>query len=164
MATGVYKRNPIHEKRRLELAAIGRSKLTEEDKKNWRLFKKGHKGHWLGKKMSEETRRRMSVSHLKEKAPNWKGGITPINQKIRQSLDYRLWREAVFKRDVFTCQECKQVGGQLNADHIKPFSLFPELRFAIDNGRTLCEPCHKKTDSYGWKMTNNRLTANDFIK
>ena len=86
-----------------------------------------------------------------EKSPLWKGGITPGNQKIRHSLEYKLWREAVFKRDNWTCIWCRKRGVSINADHIKPFALFPGLRFAIDNGRTLCVKCHRKTDSYGSK-------------
>lgn len=81
----------------------------------------------------------------------WKGGITPKNEKIRKSKKYQDWRKAVFERDNYTCVWCGKVGEILNADHIKPFSLFPELRFSIDNGRTLCESCHKKTDTYGRK-------------
>jgi hypothetical protein len=46
---------------------------------------------------------------------------------------------------------CGQIGGKLNVDHIKPFSLFPELRFDIKNGRTLCLLCHTKTDTFGPK-------------
>ena len=81
---------------------------------------------------------------------NWKGGVTPVNQKIRASLEYKLWRTAVFERDNYTCIWCgDNKGGNLEADHIKPFYLFPELRFAIDNGRTLCHKCHQTTETYG---------------
>src|SRR3990167_2360774 len=80
--------------------------------------------------------------------PNWRGGITPANEKIRRSPEYIEWRKSVFKRDNYTCQDCKQKGSYLQADHIKPFSLFLELRFDINNGRTLCRDCHRKTDTF----------------
>lgn len=97
---------------------------------------------------------------------NYKGGITPINAKIRNSVEYKLWREAVLKRDNYTCVWCGKVGGwskeekrqiKLQTDHIKPFALFPELRFAIDNGRTLCEDCHRTTDTWGGRTTKQHL-------
>jgi hypothetical protein len=91
---------------------------------------------------------------LGEKHHNWKGGITSVNDKIRKSLEYELWRKAVFYRDNYTCIWCGNTSIEIHADHIKPFSLFPELRFAIDNGRTLCKDCHKKTDTYGSKIKN----------
>lgn len=82
----------------------------------------------------------------------WKGGVTSINEALRKSTEYRLWRKAVYERDKYTCIWCGQIGGKLHPDHIKPWSLYPELRFAIDNGRTLCISCHKKTETYGGKM------------
>lgn len=86
-----------------------------------------------------------------DKNKSWKGGITPINEKIRKSIEYKLWRESVFERDKYTCVFCgDNRGGNLEADHIKPFAYYPELRFAIDNGRTLCHDCHQKTDTYGY--------------
>lgn len=84
-----------------------------------------------------------------DRNPNWKGGITPVNILVRMSAEYRLWRESVFIRDDYTCVWCGERGWKLNADHIKPFAYYPELRFAIDNGRTLCVPCHKSTDTFG---------------
>lgn len=77
-----------------------------------------------------------------------KGGITPQNRLIRGSEAYSKWRVAIFKRDNYTCQDCGRRGRALNAHHIKPFALFPELRMEISNGTTLCVPCHRKTDSY----------------
>lgn len=84
-----------------------------------------------------------------ESNPNWRGGITPINKLIRGSSQYKEWRKSVFERDQYTCTECGQWGGKLNADHIKPFSIYPDLRFDIDNGRTLCQSCHRATETWG---------------
>ena len=114
-----------------------------------------------GRVFSEETKRKIGAKNkgkdhwwaIKgEKHHWWKGGITPERTKIHHSKEYQLWRKAVFERDNYICRFCGRRGGYLEADHIKPFSLFPELRFAIDNGRTLCKSCHRKTDTYGAKM------------
>lgn len=108
-----------------------------------------------GKKYSLESRLKRSINnpHKGKNHHSWKGGITTINEKIRKSIEYKIWRRAVYERDNYTCIWCgaRSEKGKtvvLNADHIKPFALFPELRFAIDNGRTLCIDCHKTTESY----------------
>lgn len=82
-----------------------------------------------------------------EKNHKWKGGITPIHHKIRNSPVYKQWRTAVFTRDDYTCKNCFKKGVYLEADHIKPFAFYPELRFVVDNGRTLCVQCHCLLDN-----------------
>jgi len=101
------------------------------------------------KGMKYPIERRIKMSENKKMQgknnPNWKGGITPINNSIRTSMEARLWKGSVFFRDDWTCQDCgKRGNGELHAHHIKPFATFPDLRFAIDNGITLCKKCHKK--------------------
>lgn len=109
-----------------------------------------------GRSKSEETKRKMSLAQKNrsidnrgEKNPNWRGGLTSIEQRDRKTREYVSWRKSVFERDAYTCQSCGQVGGKLQADHIKPFSVFPELRTVVENGRTLCVHCHRKTMTYG---------------
>lgn len=89
----------------------------------------------------------------------WRGGITSESELIRKSLKYVSWRKSVMERDNFTCLECGQYGGQLQVDHIKPFALYPELRFDQSNGRTLCKGCHFKTDTWGGRVLSSRLKA-----
>lgn len=104
-------------------------------------FKKGHKN---------------KHSMKGENNSNWKGGISNIKFRLRQTKEYRLWRKAVLERDNYTCIWCGRTNN-IQTDHIKPFALFPELRFAIDNGRTLCVSCHKTTDTYAGKLNKLNL-------
>jgi 5-methylcytosine-specific restriction endonuclease McrA len=68
---------------------------------------------------------------------------TPIMKRLRNSFQYNIWRDKIFKRDKYLCQVCHIKSNELNAHHIKSFSEYPNLRFNIDNGITLCINCHK---------------------
>lgn len=127
------------------LARLGKP-LSNEHKEKLRNAK-------LGKKHSLEQRRKNSESHkglrhmgyLRGAAsPNWKGGITKEVQRIRNSPPMRAWVRTVLIRDDFTCTFCKVRGIKLHVDHIKRFADYPELRLVLENGRTLCVPCHRQ--------------------
>lgn len=137
--------------RKIPSPTLGKKRSAETIRK----IKLHHKGMG-GKKHSIETRIKMSAARTGSKSHFWKGGLTAKHLTIRESIKYKLWREAIFKRDSYTCQRCGKRNGNgktivLNADHIKPFAYFPKLRFKLSNGTTLCVPCHKKTDTYGEK-------------
>jgi HNH endonuclease/NUMOD3 motif len=88
-----------------------------------------------------------------ERSPNWKGGVTPQNKLLRQSPQYADWRSAVFARDNYSCCLCgDNRGGNLHAHHICSWADYPQLRFEVSNGQTLCASCHAKVhdkpDSY----------------
>lgn len=76
----------------------------------------------------------------------------------RNSPEYELWRNSVFKRDNYVCQHCKQGNKVLNAHHIKFWADRKDLRFNIDNGITLCVDCHKKIHK---KKGTNYAEKND---
>lgn len=145
---------------KMRLAALGRQG-SEKQKEAARAFnkKRVYKPHSL------ESRKKNSDAHKGKKPwnhgvpnpafrgannPRWKGGITSENMRIRSSLKYVTWRRKVFARDGYMCiLGGKAHGSRLEADHIKTFSEFPKLRFRLNNGRTLCRDCHKKTETYG---------------
>src|SRR3990167_1939199 len=76
---------------------------------------------------------------------NWKGGISPINEAMRKTIEYKIWRRNTFERDDYTCQWCRVKGCYIEAHHIKRFSDYPNLRFDLNNCITLCKPCHNPT-------------------
>ena len=153
------KHSDEHRKHLSESAKV--RKITPEGRIKKSNSTKGSKNPFFGKRHTDETKKKISIvgtgrknpSHSGANHENWKGGgMRTADKIIRQSSEYRIWRRAVFERDNWTCIWCFKRGGVLNADHIKRFSDYPELRFAIDNGRTLCEPCHRTTDTYGNRM------------
>lgn len=108
-------------------------------------------------------RKRMSNAKLRTgnwngaNNPNWKGGISQSKHGERSQGTVKSWRHWVKVRDDWVCQKCGLDGklacnhcGQkprMHADHIKPWKDYPELRFELSNGRTLCEDCHIRKKS-----------------
>lgn len=84
-------------------------------------------------------------SQIGENNPYWKGGISSVNKLLRSGKQWKFWRKAVFERDKYTCRNCGKLGSCLEPHHIKPFAFFPEKRFDVENGLTLCKSCHNKT-------------------
>ena len=124
-------------------------KYSEEERRRLDLsglrfgyaWNKGKKG------ISEETRRKTSLVHtgkLNEKASNWQGGKTEELERDRFRKPYKRWQRKVFSRDNFTCQGCGTKNKMLHAHHVQSFYSYPELRFDINNGITLCLNCHAK--------------------
>ena len=148
----------------------------------WTGKKRNYKpGEWhprLGKKCSEKQKVIMSEKHMGknnpmfgtkgELAPNWRGGITSFKKIIRNSPQYVDWRDKVFERDGWKCQKCSKIGGKLQVHHKKSLSLIlkeekikcfsdilPESQlWDVENGHTLCIPCHKETETDGWRSYN----------
>lgn len=82
--------------------------------------------------------------------PNWKGGI-PYKDPDRSRYRSKEWAKAVKNRDGWTCRECGATDG-LHAHHIKRWRDYPELRYELSNGLTLCHPCHEKAHGVGFKF------------
>jgi hypothetical protein len=63
-------------------------------------------------------------------------------EQIRQSAEYKDWRLSVWVRDKTKCQICGIRKDPMVAHHLDGFNAFPEKRFDVDNGVTLCDFHH----------------------
>ena len=77
--------------------------------------------------------------------PCWRGGTTSLQQLIVANPLYVYWRNLVFNRDDYKCQVCGKTNCTLNAHHIIPKSIDMTKVYVVDNGITLCVPCHNLT-------------------
>lgn len=59
----------------------------------------------------------------------------------RQRAKEKKWRKLVLERDGFKCQKCFSEKG-LCAHHIKYWDNYPDIRYDLNNGLTLCRKCH----------------------
>lgn len=112
--------------------------------------KKGVVSGNKGKVASEETRLKMRIARL------GKTGVLCHNYIADRSLiklgDRSLhdplqkeWRMEVKKRDNFSCRIAdNNCDGRLEVHHILRWSEFPELRYKINNGITLCHAHHPR--------------------
>lgn len=117
--------------------------VSEETKKKISESQKGENGYWFGKHHSEEHKKKVSESLKGDKCYKWRGGVSLEDEIIRKSTEYKTWRIAVYERDNYTCQKCgSKKSDSFNAHHIKAFKHYPELRFVVSNGLTLCKDCH----------------------
>jgi hypothetical protein len=97
--------------------------------------------------------------------PNWRPDLTEEERaRKRNPHKNKLWRVAVYERDDFTCQICFQRGGKIEAHHLNSYSAFPDQRFDVDNGTTLCKGCHRRFHNKYGRRNNTVAQFQEFLE
>lgn len=133
------------------LSTEHRRKIGEANKRNGNdrfltKLQKGQAPHWAFKWGAE--------NHF------WRGGITPEDWTARVSPQYQEWREAVLLRDENRCQDCGKVSTKNHAHHLRSFREFPDLRFVVWNGVTVCGSCHRRREMSIGRCANGVNSGN----
>lgn len=164
-----------------------RQKLSDAHKGQvpWNKGLRGVQTPWIkGKHHSEESKTKMKLSHkgkvfseihkknigkalkglfVGKMASGWRGGISKENEIMRKRVDFRQWREAVYKRDDYTDQKYGTRGGNIHPHHILNFAEYPNIRFDPNNGITLSKQSHREFHKkYGFK-NNTREQLEEFL-
>jgi len=126
-----------------------REQCIENLKKAWLIpiWNKGKKVPQLIGNQHAKGHKPNKTSFKRGQRPwNWKGGISSRLRKLRESVEYKVWRMDVFQRDWFTCQMpgCGYKGKEIEAHHIVRIKDNEDLIIDVKNGITLCKKCHLK--------------------
>jgi hypothetical protein len=116
--------------------------VTEETRNKFSVFHSTRRRN----PRSVETKQKISMAFTKDK--EFIGFRKNELERLRRSEEYEKWRVSVYERDSYSCVLCHKIGGYLEAHHIKSFAKFPEVRFDINNGITVCKYCHSKIDKH----------------
>lgn len=113
----------------------------------------------------DKSRKHLSISQWAKKNKDLLNSVTfqdphTEDKKWRSRREYRRWRAWVMLRDDYHCQWCGATK-KLEAHHIVPASVCPELKYDLRNGITLCHDCHRKDYVHQlnprfWKNFNTR--------
>lgn len=118
---------------------------TEEARKKMGVKKgmfSGEKNPNYGKHFSKKIRDKISKSNKKRYLEKCKQlGIKPNTYRERPKK-FERWARQIKIKDGFTCQLCHETGGKLRSHHIKAWVDYPNDRYNIKNGITLCKECH----------------------
>ncbi len=109
-----------------------------------------------GRKLSEDHVRKVTLANKGKVRPNIQGENHPCWIKDRTKLKqyfrderrssiYKTWRHDVCTRDNWKCKIANSdCSGRLEVHHILGFKEYPELRYVINNGITLCKHHHPR--------------------
>jgi hypothetical protein len=138
----------------------------DEAKSKIKLFRKGHIPFMKGRRHTVESRIKNSIAHQFSEIKPLNAGKN-FRNAVRHSMKYAEWRQSVFIRDRFTCQnkQCGKKGGMLEAHHTISFGklvkeamsnlplmtpydacMIYEPLWDTDIGQTLCVKCHRRKD------------------
>lgn len=148
-----HAKNPKQKSEKCRLAALGNKHgrvnkgkaKSPEHIERISLTMKGKPSNVLGKHIN-----------VKENNPNWIADRTQLVKSEKKHLDYqyRLWMLSVKNRDNWKCRiinsDCK---GKLESHHILNWKDYPELRYEINNGITLCHAHHPRGRSNEAKLS-----------
>lgn len=118
--------------------------FTEERKRKIAEKLKGNRNS-LGYQHSEKAKKKISEFHKGRKYQLGKTWGAHKQQDKRNDVAYRDFVKKVKERDNYSCmlknQECS---GYNIVHHIYGWAAYPELRYSINNGITLCQAHHPR--------------------